>query len=174
VVDGVAGEISAKHGAAAVELDGDAGIAGGLAEAGLKSAAEGFELSVGVGAAEFLEGGDAGGEGDRVAAQGAGLVNRADGSDEIHDISPASESAHWQASANHFAETTQVGRDPEAFLRAALSQAKAGHYFVEDQQRLVGLGDFPEEFQISGFGQIEAGVSGDGFDNDSGNLRGIR
>ncbi len=47
---------------------------------------------------------EAGRNRDRVAAQGAGLVHRAERSKTLHDVGTATEHCEWQAAADHFAE----------------------------------------------------------------------
>ena len=56
---------------------------GGLLQAGVETVL-----------ADQFQGGEACGHGDRVAGQGAGLVNRAEWGDVFHDIPPAAKRTH--------------------------------------------------------------------------------
>ena len=60
------------------------------------------------------------------------------------------------------------------FLRAAPGQPEAGHDFIKNQERAIVLGDFAEEFQKARAGQVQPRIAGDGFDDDAGNLAGVR
>ena len=89
--------------------------------------------------ADGLEGGQAGGDRDRIAGQRAGLIDRADRSELVHDLGAAAEGADRHAAADHLAERGEVGADAEQLLRAAEVDAEAGHHFVENQQRAGGI-----------------------------------
>ena len=133
-----------------------------------------FEPGVGVAGGQFFQGRDARRHRHGIAAQRARLVHRAERRQEIHDVRAPAKRAHRQAAADDFAEATQVRRDAEPLLRAALGQAEAGHHLVENQQRAVGLGDLAEEFQIARLRQIQPGVARHRLDDDAGDLIFVR
>ena len=89
--------------------------------------------------ASSCERGDAGGGGQRIAAQRAGLKDFAGRQHVVHDVGPAAVGADRQAAADDLAQRGQIGRDAEQRLGAAIGHAKAGHHLVEDQQRAVPL-----------------------------------
>ena len=82
----------------------------------------------------LVEGGEAGGHGDGVGAEGAAL-EEAGGAlrvvEEVHEVGAATEGAHREA-ADDFAEAGQVGGDAVDFLQTADVGAE-GDDFVEDQ-----------------------------------------
>jgi hypothetical protein len=73
----------------------------------------------------------------RIAGQRAGLVDRAQRRDLLHDVAPAADRAHRQAAADDLAQRGEVRPDAVARLRAAEGDAKPGHHLVEDQHRAV-------------------------------------
>src|SRR5690606_7449069 len=58
--------------------------------------------------AHQLQGGEPGGHRHRIAAQGAGLVDRARRGDLRHQLTPATEGAHRHAAADDLAEGAEV------------------------------------------------------------------
>jgi len=105
-----------------------------------------------------------------IAAQCAGLIHRSERREKIHDVRPPAERADRQSAPDDFAKATQVGRDAEPPLRTTPREPKAGHHFVKNQQRAVVRGDLPEKLQVTGLRQIQTGIAGDRFNDDSGNL----
>ena len=85
----------------------------------------------------ILQRGDAGGRGQRIAAERAGLKHFARRQHVIHDLGPAAVGADRQPAADDLAQRRQVGLDAQQRLRPAVGHAEAGHHFVEDQQRAV-------------------------------------
>ena len=170
VVNRFAREVAAEHGAAGNELHGDAGGFGGVAHAGFELPTEFFKLAVGAARFQFLQRSNACGHGDGISAERAGLVDRAEWREAIHDVRAATECADGQSAADDFAEASQIGRDFKAVLRAAPGEAEAGHDFVEDQQCAIGFRDLTEKFQVARFRQIQAGIAGHGFDDDASDL----
>ena len=73
-----------------------------------------LEPVVGIRVAEHLERGDAGGRGQRIAAERAGLKDLAGRQHVVHDLGPAAVGAHRQPAADDLAQRGQVGRDAEA------------------------------------------------------------
>ena len=73
----------------------------------------GFELRVDLGGVllQVADGGDAGGHGERIAAEGSGLVDRAERREQVHEAALAAEDADGQAAADDLAQRDQVGVD---------------------------------------------------------------
>ena len=55
------------------------------------------------------DGGDAGGHGQGIAAECSGLIDRAEGCEQVHEFALAAEDADGQASADDLAEGDEVG-----------------------------------------------------------------
>ena len=95
------------------------------------------------------ERGEAGGGGDRVPGERAGLVDRALGREVGHQVGATAEGRGREAAAHHLAEGHQVGRpalDGAVEAPAALrGGAEAGHHLVADEQRAVGAAGLGEE-----------------------------
>ena len=85
--------------------------------------------------------GQAGGAGQRVPGQRAGLVDRAGRGEPAHDLGAAAERRRGQAAAHHLAEGVQVGVDRLEPGPAAAGDPEAGHHLVDDEQRAVRVGD---------------------------------
>ena len=172
VADGVGGEEPGEHGSLAVGGEGDSGFScccgdavgdggGGLVDLGV----DGFAVLLEVG-----EGGDAGGHGEGVSAEGSGLVDGAERGELVHDFGAAAEGSDGESSADDFAQGREVGADLGELLHAAEGDAEAGHNFVEDEERAFAGGDVAEGLEVAGLGQDAAHVSGDGFDDDAGDF----
>ena len=94
------------------------------------------------GLADLAQCGQAAGGGNRVARQGASLVDRAQGRHVFHDGALGAKSGQRHAPANDLAHDRDVGRKAgNRFgvhaLRAAQGHAKAGHHLVQHQERSV-------------------------------------
>ena len=98
------------------------------------------------------------------------MVNGAIWGEVVHDFGATAEGADGQAAADDFAESGEIGDDSAEFLVAAAGEAKAGHDFVEDEDGIVSGAEFAEGFEEAWFGEIEASVGGDGFDDDRGDF----
>ena len=109
----------------------------------------------------------------RVAAERAGLIDRAGGADHFHQLVAGRVGADRQAAADDFAQAGDVRLDVIAHLRAAPGDAEAGHHFVEQQQRAVLVAQLAQALQISGGGQDHAHVSRDRLDDEAGDLVGV-
>ncbi len=130
------GEEHRQHRSNAVDADGDLGVLGSAAKPVLEE--DGVDLQPLVGdIVEEIEGGDAGGHRQRVAGQGAGLVDGALGRHHLHDVAAAAVGAHGQAAADDLAQTGDVRLDAEHGLGTAEAEAEAGDHLVEDQERPV-------------------------------------
>ena len=117
-----------------------------------------FELRIDFGGvvAEVADGGVAGGHGEGVAAERAGLVDGAERGELIHELALAAEGSAWEAAADDFAEGDEVGVEVVEFERAAEGEAEAGHDFVDDEQGAVVVGEFAQAAEIAG---MRAGCS---------------
>ena len=71
--------------------------------------------------------------GQRVSSQRAGLVDRSEGRDLLHDLASSTVCPNRQPAAQDLAQAGQVWRDAIAFLGATAGDAEAGDDFVEDQ-----------------------------------------
>src|ERR1051326_1186213 len=118
-----------------------------------------FELDVGVRHFQFLQGSNACGHGQRIATEGARLINRPEWRQIIHDLCPPPESSHRQTAPNYFSKASQVRPDSKSLLRAAWRETEASHDFVENEQGVVCFCNLAQEFQINRLGQIQAGVA---------------
>ena len=106
----------------------------------------GFELGIDFGGVglEVGEGGDAGGHGEGVAAEGSGLVDGAERGEQVHEFALAAEDADGEAAADDFAEGDEVGVERVELAGAAERDAEAGHDFVDDEQRAFAAGEGAE------------------------------
>ena len=68
---------------------------------------------------QVAQGGDPGCHGERVAAQGPGLVDGAKRGEALHDVRASAEGPAGQAAADNLAKCGQVGLDPVDLLGAA-------------------------------------------------------
>ena len=105
-----------------------------------------------------------------VAAQGAGLIDRPQRGDLIHQVGAATVGAHRQPAAQHFSQRGQVGAHTEALLRAAVGEAETGDDFIEEQQGAVLLRDLAQTFQKTFLRQDAAHVADHRLDDDGGDF----
>jgi len=125
---------------------------------------------------DFAQSRQAARRGDRVAAERAGLVDRAQGCELAHHLSCAAKSCQRHAPADDLAEDAHVGleaRDQLGVhaLRAAQGYAKARHHLVEYQQSAVLGAQFPQPGHERHAGAHEVHVAGNGFQHHAGDLR---
>ena len=119
---------------------------------------------------EVAEGGDAGGHGEWVSAEGSGLVDRAERREVLHDVGASAEGSAGESAADDLAEGGEVGGDVVELLGPAEGDAEAGHDLVEEEESAVGCGDFAKAFEVARVRRDGAGVSDDGFDDDAGDV----
>src|SRR5207244_1262324 len=122
--------------------------------------------------AEEVDGGETGGHGEGIAAERAGLIDGAEGRDQVHDLRRPAVGADGEAAADDLAERGEVGRDVEALLRAAEGEAEAGHDLVEDEERAVVLRDLAQEPQVASGGRDTAHIADYRLDDDAGDVIG--
>src|SRR5215210_1483451 len=101
---------------------------------------------------------EARGHRERVAREGARLVDGARGRDQLHDLTPPPERTDRQPAADDLTQARQVGRDAETFLRPAAGEPEPGHDLIEDEDGTVSGCDLPESLQIPIFGWHAAHV----------------
>src|SRR5690606_16494573 len=152
------GEVEGEHGADLRDLDGETFFIRGFADCGGELAAHFVESGVWVLRLEEAKGGDAGGHGERISAEGSGVINGAFGGEVIHDFATSAKSSDWESAADDFAHGGEVGDDFFAFLNAAGGDAESGHDFVENQERAFAGADFAELLEVVFDGENEADV----------------
>jgi len=81
---------------------------------------------------QVFEGGHAAGERERVARQGAGLVDRAVGGEEVHDFGRSAESADGESATDNFAVGREVGGDAVVLGGSTRFDAEAGNDLIEN------------------------------------------
>jgi len=170
VGDGVGVEEPGPHGAYAVCCEGNSGGCGLEGYAFGDGFGGGFEFGVDLGGVglETGEGGDSGGHGEGVSAEGSGLVDGAERREQVHEALLAAEDADGEASADNFAEGDEVGGEVVELAGAAEGYAEAGHYFVGDEQGAFAGGDGSQAGEIAGGWRDAAGVADDGLEDDGG------
>ena len=155
VVRQVFGEGVAPQRGEGVELEGRADLHHEGVDLGDQGGGPGGEalLQLGAGVAHVQERGLGGGQGQRVAHEGAGEVGDADGGDRgvavlpvaavegVHELALAGDDADGEAAADDLAVGGEVGLDVEEALRAARVGAEAGDDLVEDEQGAALFGE---------------------------------
>ena len=170
VADGLFGEEAGEHGTDLGNLQGDAFLVGGNQQGVGDLSAHRIEGGIGLCLEEFVEGGDSGGHGEGVAAEGSGLVNRTEGGEVIHDFRFAAEGADREAAADDFTEGGEVGGDADAFLYPARGETESRHDLVKDQDGGVLGTEFADSFEEARLGEDEAAVGGVGFEDEARDL----
>ena len=123
---------------------------------------------------EALQRFDAGAHGQRIARERAGLIDRPERRDALHQVLPAAIGGYGQAAADDFAERGQIGLDAEMSLRAAVAKPKAGDHLVENQQRAVAPREASQSFEESRRGRNHAHIGGHGLDDHRGDGIAVR
>ena len=117
-----------------------------------------------------LEHRDAGGHGQRVSAQCAGLVHRPVRREAVHDFRAPAERPDRQPATDHLAEAAQVRRDAKSPLCPGQTKSKAGHHLVKNQQCPVLGGDVSQRLKVTVTRQIQSRVGRNRLENDPGNI----
>ena len=116
--------------------------------------------------------GQAGGGGDRVPGQGAGLVDRPLRREVVHHVGAAAERRGREAAAHHLAEGHQVGAP--ALLGAVETPLaepggpEPGHHLVADEQRAVVAAGLGQEAVEPRLGRDHAHVARGGLGDQAG------
>ena len=170
------GEEDREHRAGGLHDVGDAGAAQRVGRRGLDGVGGGADVGVDLVGREPQRG-EAGGGGDRVPREGAGLVDRALRRQPRHHVGAAAERRGREAAAHHLAEGHQVGAPAldgtvEA-PPAGRAGAEAGHHLVADEERAVPGAGLGEEGVEAGLGRDDAHVAGGGLGDQAGDPVGV-
>src|SRR5262249_58786629 len=98
-----------EHGADAIDGERNTRRAGAVFQARLELRAAPLEPRIHLGRAECAERGETGGDGERVAGEGARLVDPAQRGDALHDGARAAVGAHGETAANDLPEAGDAG-----------------------------------------------------------------
>src|SRR5215218_39616 len=82
----------------------------------------------------------------RVAREGASLVDGTRGCYEVHDLTSPPVGPDRQTAADDLAQARHVGRDAKTLLRPTVGEPKTRHDLVEDQDGFVRARDLPKPF----------------------------
>jgi len=117
--------------------------------------------------AEALQHGETGRGRERIARQGARLVDGPERGELRHDVTPAPERSKRQASADHLPEAPQVRLHAESPGGSGASDAEAGDHLVEDEQGADAVASGAEPFEIARSGDDEPHVRRHRLDDDA-------
>ena len=106
----------------------------------------------------------------RITGERPGMEDFAVGGKLRHNLGASAESADGQAAADDLAQRRQVGADAEPFLRSSAGDAKAGHHFIENQQRIVSVADRAQSRQKLGARRDVSHVADERLDDNRRNL----
>src|SRR5918997_5302948 len=126
------GKEDAHHRAELVYSDGYVSLARDLAHPPPPALSQHFEPLVEARLARGSQGSQARRHRQRVAREGAGLVDGTGGGDLLHDLSPPAERPDRQPAPYDLAETRHVRDNPITLLSPAVGEPEAGHHLVED------------------------------------------
>jgi len=101
---------------------------------------------------QALEHREAGRGRERVARQGARLVDGPERGQLRHEVAPASERGQRQATSDHLPEAPQVRLHAEHPGGPGAPDTKAGDHFVEDEQGPCPVASGAESFEIPATG----------------------
>ncbi len=111
-----------------------------------------------------------GGHGDRIAGQGAGLIDGPQRGEVFHDGAFAAERAYRHAAAHDFAQAGEVRFDIIVTLGTGQPQAKTGHHLVQHQNTVVLVALFAQGFQKAGYRRDAVHITRHRLDDNTGNL----
>src|SRR5579872_6345056 len=86
--------------------------------------------------------------GQRISRQRSRLVHRTQRRHQIHNLVGSSIPTYRQSPANNLPHRRQVRPNVIELLRSAKRDPKSGHHFIEDQHRILPLGNEPKRYQI--------------------------
>src|SRR5467141_1516973 len=111
-----------------------------------------------------LNGGEGGGAGKRVTAEGAAKRTHAGG---VHDFGAAGDRGDGHATAERLGHSDQIGLDAEMFGGEPFAGAgEAGLHFIGDEENAVFAADILEELEIIARRNDEAAFAKNGFGDD--------
>ena len=111
-----------------------------------ESAPENIHFKVGGFVAEKLDGFHASGDGNRVTAQGAGLVDGAEGGEMLHNGTGSTDGSDGETPSDDFAERGDIGMDAAHVTVGGGAEAEAVDDFVENQEGADICGGSAETF----------------------------
>ena len=147
-----------------------AGLPGRRAEAidqTLRLRGESVEKS---GRGNLFQGRQTGRHRDRIAGQGAGLIDRAERCQLVHDLGAAAEGANRQTAADDLAQGDEIGLHAKAAHRALRADAETGHHLVEDQHGAMLRAVLAQGFEEAGRRRHQIHVARHRLDDDTGDL----
>src|SRR5262249_49817773 len=159
-------EEARQHRADAVDGQRHARALGPGAESALELGAERIEAPIDVAVAQARQGRQPGGDRERVARQGAGLIDGAERRHVAHELARSPVGADGQPTADDFAQTRDVRAYAVELLRAAERDAEPGDDLVEDQYGIVRTRNLAQAFEESRARRHDAHVAGYGLDDD--------
>ena len=107
---------------------------------------------------------------NRIAAQRARLIDRADRRDHLHDLPASAVCADRHARADDLAERGQIRRHAEVSLCAVGREAESGDDLVENQHRAVPVAEIPQSLQEAVRRKHRAHVRTDRLDDNRGDV----
>jgi hypothetical protein len=134
---------------------------------------EHVEARVRVQRLQLTDCGEAGGHGERVTRERAGLIDRAERRESVHDLDLAAEGADRETATDDLAHADEIRDDIMQALRSREGKTEPRHHFVEDKHRAVLRAEFAETGEETGVGQDQADIGRERLDNESGDLTGI-
>lgn len=164
--DGTCREEEAKHRADAVK--GERFIFEERTQPFFEEGAGFFEEFPTAGGFQGFELGQSCGKREGIAAESARLIDRARGSEVVHDFRTPAEGTDWEAAADDLAHCGEVGANAKNLLRSAGSEAEPRHDLIENEDGSILGAEFTESLQKARVREIEAGVGGDRFEDDGG------
>ena len=112
---------------------------------------------------EFAKLREPGSHRERISGKRAGLVDRAQRRQLLHDFRAPSKSADGQPTADDLAERREIGLNAKQFLGPAARHPEASHHFIEDQQRAIFSALVAQSLEKILARKIEAGIRRDRF-----------
>lgn len=164
------GKVEAEHAAYVLGAEFDAVLFRRCGEAFAELLGAGGEVLVEAGGLDVFQGGETGGNGYRVAGQGACLIDGAEGGDFFHDVASAAKGRQGHAAADDFAEGGEVRGDAEQALGRAGADPEAGHHFIKYQDAAVLGGEVAQLFEEFRGWNDQVHVAGHGFQDHGGDF----
>lgn len=158
------GEFDADHHAQDADLFDDGDVGGELLKAGFKPFRHIGDVREEAFFFDGFEGGEAGGHGEGVAAEGARVHA---GAEAGGDFVFADEAATGDAAGDPFGEGHDIGLDAEVLVAEPGAEASAaGLDFVEDEDEAMFIGEVTEALEEAIGGDVDAAFALDGFDEE--------
>ena len=110
------------------------------------------------------------GHGQWIARERAGLIDRAERREFLHDFGSRTVGTHGQAATDDFAKRRDVGGDTAQVAIAPLFETEPADDLIEHQKRSVGVAKLAKTVQKFWALHQEAVVSGERFNHDGSDL----